>query len=71
MKKLIGYVYHNGFWYRQYKTFREVCSETEIVDKAKMKEEQIRKYDEEYSDLLVFDDQPQRQLENPDCHNEV
>lgn len=34
-KKLIGYVYHNGFWYRQYKTFREVCSESEIIEHIK------------------------------------
>ena len=34
-KKLIGYVYHNGFWYRQYKTHREVCSETEIIEHIK------------------------------------
>lgn len=34
-KKLIGYVFHNGLWYRQYKTFREVCSEKEIIEHIK------------------------------------
>lgn len=29
------------------------------------------KLDEKYPDLLVFDDQPKRQLENPDCHNDL
>lgn len=24
-----------------------------------------------FNDLVVFDDQPKRQLENPDCHNEL
>ena len=31
---------------------------------------EIIKFDEEYADLIVFDNQPQRQLETPDCHND-
>lgn len=44
-KKLIGYVYHNGLWYRQYKTFKEVCSEAEIIEHTKRveKEREVRK----------------------------
>ena len=30
-----------------------------------------RKYDEEYADLIVFDDQPKRRLKDTDCHESV
>lgn len=34
-KKLQGYVYSNGLWYRLYKNSREVCSEKEIEEHIK------------------------------------
>lgn len=30
----------------------------------------IIEFDKKYSDLIVFDNQPQRQLEETDCHND-
>lgn len=36
MSKVIGYVYNNGLWYRQYASGKmEVCSEQEIVEHIK------------------------------------